>query len=87
MILARIFNVIFRVIKVVAFTFVGVRFMGGFYLLLFLGLLDLEFLMPIARDVIKQFMLLTINTQTFNYFVILSGHKPFNYGVNYIPIK
>lgn len=86
-ILVKIYNVIYRVIKIIGFAFVGIRFLGGFYLLLFLGFLDLEFIMPIVRNAIQEFMTLTINTQTINYFVFLTRHQIFDYGAGSIPIE
>ena len=85
-ILVKIYNVIYRVIKIIGFAFIGIRFLGGFYLLLFLGFLDLEYIMPIVRNAIQEFMTLTINTQTINFFVFLTRHQLLDYGASYLPL-
>jgi hypothetical protein len=68
------------VIKIIGFCFIGIRFLNFFYLLLFLTFFNVQFILPSVRIVLGKIVALTINTQTFGFFMVISGKTPYQFG-------
>jgi hypothetical protein len=72
------------VIKIVGFSFIGLRFLSFFYLFLFLGFLNIEFILPSVRVLLGEIVRLTINSQTFGFFMQIAGKDVYRFGAEKI---
>jgi hypothetical protein len=74
------------VIKIVAFCFVGMRFLSFFYLFLFLTFLDVQLILPSVRAVLGDIVELTVNSQTFGFFMEIAGKERYQFGAEHIQL-
>ena len=84
--LTKIYNICFRVVRVVAFAFLGLRYLTFYYVLLFLGFLDLHFFMACARELLGEFVAEGVNGGTVGFFVGLVGFSRLGFGAENIPL-
>jgi hypothetical protein len=81
--MTKIYNVCFKVIRIIAFSFLGLRYMTFFYFALFLGFLDVHYILEAARLAIGQIIEHTINSGSFGYFMKLLGFNRYDFGASY----
>ena len=78
--LTKIYNICFKVIKIIAFSFVGLRYMSFYCLALLLGFLDVHYVLDCVRVVVGEIMGYTIHSGNIGYLMGLLGFGTYGFG-------